>query len=202
MKTVEQWLHTAVEELDNLVFEGELDLLKHPFQIYYGRVKGKKGGETVQPSDAEDISLADFFPTTIGISYEVGNTEQIVTNLAYECVKAFFNVSKGKRFKKILEKFNFEEPYTSPNPSPYLKDLIKETIKNVEKREGDFPWKAVKFPVKKSAGEKKPTKAVFFCPECGLEYTVPLNKLKNIEGTPTCICGTKCGRDNETPDKN
>lgn len=193
----EQWLRTAVEQLDKYVFDGELDLARHPYQIYFGRVKGKKMGETVQPSDNEDITLDDFFPTTIGVNFELKEKE-LMAALAYECIKAFFNISKGKRFKKLCERFNFEPPYTKPEPTPYLADLLNDALKATVAIAGEFPGKAVKFPTKKQKdGEKKPTRVVFFCPECGLEYSVPAKKLKDNQGTPTCICGAKCGRDLE-----
>lgn len=202
-KTTEGWLRTAVEQLDRIVFEGELDLTRHPYQIYFGRTKGKRGGETIQPSDNEEITLEDFFPTTIGVSFENGDLNKMMANLAFECIKAFFNVSKGKRFRKLCERFDFEPPYKEALPTPVLADKLKEVIAATKEIEGDFPGKAVKFPTKKKNENKKPNKVVFFCPECGLEYSVPAKKLKDNQGTPTCICGTKCGRDlEENKDEN
>lgn len=199
--TNEEWLKRAVEELDVSLFRGDLNLLNHDFQIYYGRTKGKSPGEVIQPSDAEAVTLADFFPTTIGIDFELSDPERIMEVLAYECVKAFFGLSKGKPLKKKLKQYYFEGPFNEPNPSDSAKDLIREALKNTEKSCGPWPGKAVKFPTKEKK-EKKPTKAIFFCPECGLEYSVPTKKLKNIQGTPTCICGTRCGRQLEESEDN
>ena len=194
MTTSEQWLTEAVKEMDDIIFGGELHTDAHGFQIYFGRVKGKKGTETVQPSDAEAVTLEDFFPTTIGVDYQTQDVDRMLTQLAMECIKAFMGITKGKAFKKICKEYWFAEPFSEAYATPYLKTLIEDVRMRVEKRLGVFPGKPVKFPVKEPK-EKKPTKAVFFCPECGLEYTVPIKKLKGATGTPTCICGTRCGRD-------
>lgn len=200
MATSEGWLRRAVEELDKHVFNGDLDLLNHKFQIYYGKVRGKIGSDVVQPSDSESVTLADFFPTTIGIDYLEQEPERIMTILAHECIRSFMNVTKGKAYKKKCEAYGFEAPFKEAHASPYLADKIRDALKSTEQACGPFPGKAVKFPTKEQK-EKKPTKAVFFCPECGLEYTVPLKKLKDTQGTPTCICGARCGRDYEDTDK-
>lgn len=194
MATTEQWLIEAVKTLDDMMFDGELHTNTHGFQIYFGRVKGKKGTETVQPSDAEAVTLEDFFPTTIGIDYQTRDIDEMLTRLAMECIKAFMGITKGKAFKKKCEEYYFEKPYNEAHATPYLRTLIEDVRKCVEKKLGEFPGKPVKFPIKEPK-EKKPTKAVFFCPECGLEYTVPIKKLKGATGTPVCICGTRCGRD-------
>ena len=194
MVTSEQWLTEAIKAIDKHVFDGELHTDTHGFQIYFGRIKGKKGTETVQPSDAEAVTLEDFFPTTIGVDYQTRDIDRMLTQLTMECIKAFMGITKGKAFKKKCEEYYFEKPYTEACASPYLKMLISEARKCVENKLGEFPGKPVKFPIKEPK-EKKPTKAVFFCPECGLEYTVPIKKLKGATGTPVCICGTRCGRD-------
>lgn len=194
MVTSEQWLTEAIKAIDKHVFDGELHTDTHGFQIYFGRIKGKKGTETVQPSDAEAVTLEDFFPTTIGVDYQTRDIDRMLTQLTMECIKAFMGITKGKAFKKKCEEYYFEKPYTEACASPYLKMLISEARKHVENKLGEFPGKPVKFPTKEPK-EKKPTKAVFFCPDCGLEYTVPIKKLKGATGTPVCICGTRCGRD-------
>lgn len=194
MTTSEQWLIEAVKALDEIVFDGELHTDTHGFQIYFGRIKGKKGTETVQPSDAEAVTLEDFFPTTIGVDYTTQDIDRMLVQLAMECIKAFMGVTKGKAFKKKCEAYWFEKPFTEAYASPYLKMLIGDVRQRVERKLGAFPGKPVKFPTKEPK-EKKPTKAVFFCPDCGLEYTVPIKKLKGATGTPVCICGTRCGRD-------
>lgn len=190
----EEWLRVAVEQLDKHVFGGELELGTHEYQIYFGRVRGTKGGETVQPSDNEAVTLEDFFPTTIGIDYQIRDLDTMMATLAYECIKGFMNVSKGKAFNKLCERFYFEKPFTGPHPSPYLMDLLKEALEATIQKVGPFPGRPVKFAVKEKK-PKKPTKALFFCPDCGLELTAPLNKLKDPNGLPTCVCGTKMARD-------
>lgn len=190
----EEWLRCAVEQLDKYVFDGALELGTHDYQIYYGRVRGTKGAETVQPSDNENITLDDFFPTTIGVDYQIKDLDVLMATLALECIKGFMNVSKGKPYKKACERFYFEKPFNSPHPSPYLKDLLHDALEATIQKVGPFPGKAVKFPVKDKKG-KKPTKALFFCPECGLELTASLKKLKDNNGFPICVCGTKMSRD-------
>lgn len=195
--TAEEWLREAVEQLDRHVFDGELGIGTRQFQIYYGRVRGRKGSECVLPSDVEDITLEDFFPITIGVDYQIRDIHRLMEILAFECIKAFLGVSKGKRFKKTCDRFYFEAPYTEPNPSPYLRDMLDEALEATIKSCGEFPGKAVKFPTKPKS-EKKSSKVVFFCPECGLELAASKKMLKNNQGTPTCICGAKMGRDNES----
>lgn len=194
MKTAEEWLHRAVEHMDRVVFDGALGTDKHKFQIYFGRVKGKKGTETVQPSDNEAVTLEDFFPTTIGVDYQTQSIDKMLANLCMECIKAFMGITKGKAFNKKCKEYYFCAPFSSADPTPYLKDQLDDVRMMTERDCGEFPWKAIKFAVKEQK-EKKSTKVTFFCPECGLEYTVSKKKLKETQGTPTCICGTKCGRD-------
>jgi hypothetical protein len=191
--TSEEWLREAVTQIDNIIFSGELDSANHDYQIYFGRVKGKRGAETVQPSDNEDITLDDFFPTTIGIDY-TSDVDDMLAHLAQECIRAFLGLTKGKAFKKKCIEYYFDAPYSEAHPTPYLRDQLQDVHNAVEKICGEFPGKKIKFPVKEKK-EKKPTRAVFFCPECGLEFSTPINKLKGATGTPTCICGAKCGRD-------
>lgn len=194
--TAEEWLKTAVEMLDKHVFDGDLNTATHKFQIYYGHVRGKRGSESVIPSDCEDINLDDFFPITIGIDYKLRDEYEMLKILASECIKAFLGVTKGKRFKKTCEMYGFEAPFSEPNPSLFLRDCLQDALKDIHDRCGEFPWSPVKFPVKEPK-EKKPTKAVFFCPECGMEYSVSIKQLKDNQGTPTCICGAKTGREQE-----
>ncbi len=191
--TMEEWLCCAVKHLDAIVFEGALDSTNHGFQIYFGRTKGKRGCETVQPSDAEMVTLEDFFPTTIGVDWQTGDVDKMLANLALECIRAFIGVTKGKAYKKKCAEFYFD---AEAHPSAYLRDQLMDVRRAVEKELGEFPGKPVKFPVKEPK-EKKPTKAVYFCPECGLELTASIKKLKGATGTPTCICGAKMGRDLE-----
>ena len=193
MTTSEQWLIEAVKALDKHVFDGELHTDTHKFQIYFGRIKGKKGTETVQPSDAEDIGLDDFFPTTIGIDYTTKDVDQMLVQLTMECIKAFMNITKGKAFKKKCEEYWFEKPFSEAHASPYLKTCISDARTQVEHKLGAFPGIPVKFPTKEPK-EKKPTKAIFFCPECGYELHATAKVFKKYgQFCPTCGCGCKMG---------
>ena len=111
-----------------------------------------------------------------------------------ECIKAFMGVTKGKAFKKKCEEYWFEKPFSEAHASPYLKTCIADARSYVEHKLGEFPGKPVKFPTKEPK-EKKKTTTIFFCPECGIEFSAKNSKLKGATGTPTCICGAKMGRD-------
>ena len=197
MITREQWLRYAVEKLDAEIFEGDLDTLNHEYQINCGIVPGKKLVSVIQPYEGEDVSLADFFPTTISISHTIKDPIQLLENLAYVCVFAFFNESKvNKRCKKLLEKYYFEAPFRECRPSDYLKTLIQSVYKQLVKEHGEFPGQAVIVHPKTPKEGKKNT-VVLFCPDCGMEYKVNRKKWeKNTSGLPTCGCGTKMGVDN------
>ena len=123
--TREEWLTRAVELIDTEVFNGDLDTINHKFQINCGICPGKKLSTTIQPYDGEDVKLEDFFPTTISINHQIKDPIEILGVLARECVFAFFNESKlNKRSKKLFEKYLFDQPYTSYNPSADLDDKI------------------------------------------------------------------------------
>ena len=190
--TREEWAQHLVDALDTHLFGGDLDLIHHQYQIGFGRCKGKRECEVVQQSEAEDIGMDDFFPTTIALDWKVGDVEKIAVNLAFICVQAFLNIKpKGKQYKRIMDKYYFETPYNEPNPSQYCKDLIQTAIGDVEKQYGKFPGKAVKFPAK-MAKEKKKTRFNIFCPGCGFELVASKKMLeKNNWNAPTCACGTK-----------
>lgn len=192
MITAEEWLKCAIKHIDTIVFEGELDSTSHGHQIYFGRTHGKRGCETIQPSDAEAIDLDDFFPTTIGVDYQTKDVDQLLANLTLECVRAFLGLTKGKAYRKKCESIYFDRPYSTANPSPFLRDQLADVRAAVEKEVGAFPGKAIKFPVKEQK-EKKKTKTVYLCPECGLELSASTKKLKGATGTPTCICGARMG---------
>lgn len=197
MITREQWLRHAVEKLDAEIFEGDLDTINHSFQINCGIVPGKKLTCTIQPYDGEDVSLADFFPTTISVSHTIKDPILLMENLTRECVFAFFNEKKvNKRCKKLLEKYYFEAPFSECRPSEYLKTLIQSVYKQMVKEYGEFPGQAViTYPKEKKEGKKNTV--ILFCPDCGMEYKVNRKKWeKNTSGLPTCGCGTKMGVDN------
>ena len=194
--TREEWLRHAVETLDEVVFQGDLDILNHGYQIGCGKCPGKKLTECVQPFDGEDVKLEDFFPTTISVSYTIKDPIEMLGNLALECIHAFFNEKKvNKKFKKLAEKYYFDTPYTSYHPTPYLKDLLKDVYARMKKEYGEFPGKPVVFHPKEKKEGKKNT-LVFFCPSCGFELKASRKEVeKHGNGCPTCPCGTKMGID-------
>lgn len=197
MMTREQWLRHAVEKLDAEIFEGDLDTINHGFQINCGIVPGKKLACTIQPYDGEDVSLADFFPTTISVSHSIKDPIEMLEQLTRECVFAFFNEKKvNKRCKKLLEKYYFEAPFTECRPSSYLKTLIQSVYKQMVKEYGEFPGQTViTYPKEKKDGKKNTV--IIFCPDCGIEYKINRKKWeKNTSGLPTCGCGAKMAVDN------
>ncbi len=198
--TREEWLRHAVEEIDTTVFGGDLNLLNHGFQIACGRCPGKKKTECIQPSEVENITLDDFFPTTIGVDFKIKDPKEMLTNLAYECIHAFFNETGcNKRFKKLAEKYYFEKPYKEVHASDYLQDLINDVYRKLVKNYGEFPGKAVHFPTKEKKETKKNT-LLLFCPECGYTLKVSRKMFENYnKGLPTCMCGTKMVLDEEDP---
>lgn len=195
--TREEWLRHAVEQLDADVFNGDLDLLNHDYQISYGRCPGKNMTEVIQPSDSENIGLDDFFPTTISVNYTIKDPIKMLSELAFACMLAFFNMKpKGKLFKVTAEKYFFEK-LDSWQPSSTLKDTLEYVYKKLKKDYGDFPGKPVKFPEKEKKEKKKNSYAVF-CPECGYEMKVAKKIFeKHNGGLPTCPCGAKMGIDME-----
>lgn len=195
--TREEWLRHAVEELDRYVFEGDLDLLNHNFQIACARVKGSKMTECIQPADEEALSEDVFFPTTIGVSFTIRDPQEMLVLLCYECLHAFFNIKgTGKKFKELAEKYYFEAPYKEVHASSYLKSLIKMVHQSLVDKYGDFPGSAVSFkPKEKKEGKKSTITA--FCPECGYELKVSRKVFEKYNGLPTCMCGAHMAQDLE-----
>ena len=196
MLTREEWLKCAVKKMDEIIFSNELDLENHEFQIACGRCKGKNLFEVIQPSDAEDIGLDDFFPTTISISYEIKDPIDILKALATACFPAFFNMKpKGKLFVATAKKYDFE--YTETAGWTLPRYILENVYNDIKKEIGDYPGKPVKFPTKDKKDKKKTSYAIF-CPECGYEVKIT-RKLyeKHNSGLPTCPCGAKMGIDME-----
>lgn len=193
--TREEWLRHAVEELDTLVFGGDLDLFNHKYQI--SCAKTRKSAETIQPYEGEDVNLDDFFPTTIIVNHSIKDPIVMLGNLALECIHAFFN-EKGcsKRFKKLAEKYYFEKPFNSYNPSLHLVDLLEEVYENLKSDFGEFP--GVPVIVKPKEKTKKKNTYVIFCSECGYEMKVSKKVFeKHGGGLPTCACGAKMAVDED-----
>lgn len=196
--TREEWLRKAVEMLDTELFKGDLDLLNHSFQINCGICPGKKMTNTIQPYDGEDVKLEDFFPTTISVNHQINDVEEMIGWLARECVFAFFN-EKGlnKRSKRLFEKYYFEAPYNTYNPSTTLVDIIDLVYKKMVKEYGKFPGEAVVvYPKEKKEGKKNTL--IAFCPDCGYEIKVSRKMYdKHGQALPTCFCGSKMALDCE-----
>ena len=194
----EEWLRHAVEQLNATVFNDDLDLLNHNFQISCSKLGSKKMTETIQPYEGEDVKLDDFFPTTILVNHNIKDPKDILKYLTYECIHAFFNEKgKGKTFKKLAEKYYFEKPYDNNCASQHLLDLLDDVYTKLKKNYGDWPGEAV-VSHKKESKEGKKNVIVAFCPECGYEIKVSRKTLdKHGWGTPTCPCGTKMGFDHE-----
>lgn len=194
--TREKWLRHAVELLDTKLFNGDLDLFNRQYQVGVGRCPGQKGGETVFPFDGEDVSLDDFFPVTMQVSWTIKDPIEMLGNLALECIRAFFDERKmSKRFKQLCDKYYFEKPYNKYTPTLMLKDILEDVHKELIKNYGDFPGYPIVFHPKPKKEGKKST-LTLFCPNCGLE--VKTNRKaweKNKSGLPTCGCGTKMGID-------
>lgn len=194
----EQWLTHAVEVINNHVFNGDLDILNHKFQICCGMCPGTKLSYTIQPSDNEDISLEDFFPTTISIDHKIKDPLDMLATLTRECVFAFFNENRlNKRSKGLLEKYYFEAPFSSCIPSPHLEDVLRDVYKEMVDTYGEFPGKPVVIKPKDKKEGKKNT-ILMFCPTCGYEIKVNRKMYeKHGGGTCTCVCGCKMGVDCE-----
>lgn len=187
--TREEWLRAAVEQIDSHVYGGDLDLLNKEYQIACGRCAGQRKTETIVPK--KDTPLEDSFPTTINVDYKIKDPLDIVTYLAHECMKAFLGARSGKKLAKAAETYFWDDPYKEPHPSPYLLEILKETLTDIEKQVGPWPGHAIVIPVKEPA-PRKPTRVDFSCPECGWKVFSPIKMMEGRgDGVPTCICGTK-----------
>lgn len=194
--TREKWLRHAVELLDTKLFNGDLDLFNRQYQVSIGRCGGKKGSEVVFPYQGEDVSLDDFFPVSIQISWSIVDPVEMLGNLAQACIHAFFDEPKNnKRFRQLADKYYFEAPYHKYSPSTHLIDILNEVYAELVKDYGEFPG----YPIVIRPKEKKPGKKgtlVMFCPSCAYEVKVKRKVWeKNGQGTCTCVCGTKMGID-------
>lgn len=198
--TREEWLRHAVEELDAQLFEGDLDILNHGYQIGAGKCGGQKLTDCVQPFDGEDVTLEDFFPTTISVSYSIKDPIEMLGALALECIHAFFNEPKAstKRFKALAQKYYFDKPYNSYHPTPYLVDILEETYKMLVKQWGTYPGKPVVIHKNEGNGEKKKNTYTYTCPNCGWSCKVTKRMyMKYKEKGPVCPCGAHLAVDGE-----
>ena len=184
--------------LDTELFDGDLDTINHKFQINCGICPGKKQSNTIQPYDGENVKLEDFFPTTISIDHKISDPIDRLGILARECVFAFFN-EKGnnKRVRRLMEKYYFQAPFTSYNPSPYLVEILNIVHKMLVSKYGEFPGETVIVYPKEKKESKKNTLLVF-CPNCDYQVKVSRKMYEKYgQGTPTCICGAKMAIDQE-----
>jgi hypothetical protein len=194
--TREKWIRHAVEILDTKLFNGDLDLYNRQYQVSIGRCPGKKLSETVFPFDGEDVSLDDFFPVTMQLSWTIKDPIELLGNLALECIHAFFDERKQtKRFKQLADKYYFDKPYSAFNPSGHLTDILEDVHNELVNNYGEFPGYPVVFHPKPKKEGKKNT-LVMFCPNCSYEVKVSRKVWEgNGHGTCTCVCGTKMGID-------
>lgn len=197
MITREEWLRRAVQELDNQLFEGELHLDEHQYQISVGPLGGKQLAKCFQPYQGEDVSMDDFFPTTIIVSHSIKDPIEMLGGLAMVCINAFLGIEgHGKAFRKAADKYYFEAPYTSYNPSDYLKEILGIVYKNIRNELGEFPGKPVIVHKKEKEGNGKKSTLTLFCPSCHFELKVKRRVFeKHGEKCPTCPCGTRMGVD-------
>lgn len=195
--TREEWLIKAVYALDTNVFKGDLNLDGRQFQVGAGRCPGNRGSETVQPYDGENVSLDDFFPTTMSVSWTIKDPIEILGNLALACIHGFFDEKScnTKRFKALAKKYGFDKPYNLYNGTAELEDNLKVTLEFLEQMYGKYPGKAVSFHKEEKKAGKKSTLKIF-CPTCGYEMSIKRKILEKFNnGLPTCPCGTKMGLD-------
>ena len=202
--TREEWLRHAVEEINKEVFSGDLDLLNHEYQIACSKTGGKKQTECIQPYDGEDVKLSDFFPTTILISHSIQDPIEMLSVLTYECIHAFFNIKgTGKPFKRLAEKYYFDEPYKEIHPSAYLREVLYNVYQHLIQTYGPWPGKTVIINPKEKKEGVKNSLAVF-CPGCGYELKISRKMWEKYNNAlPTCACGCRMAADleDETEEK-
>ena len=201
---IEAWLRKAIEGLDMLLFNGDLDLESHPYQISWGKYRNI--AEVIQPSDNEEITLEDFFPTTICINFTHKTSIEFLGNIALECIHAFFNEKKcnTKRFKALALKYYFDKPFSKFTPTPRLNEILEEVYNNLIETYGDFPGKPISFPEKE---DKPKVKSVYtlFCSECGMELKASRKMLDKYGWRlPICGCGGRfaCDLEDENEGQN
>lgn len=196
--TREEWLIHAVYELDKRVFNGDLDLQGRQFQVGAGRCPGNKQSETVQPYDGEDVTLEDFFPTTMAVSWTIKDPIEILGNLALACVHGFFDEKRcsTKRFKGLAKKYGFDSPFNVYCGTADLEAKLKETLEALTNEYGPYPGKAVTFKKEEKSGDRKKSTLKVFCPSCGFEMSVKRKMFeKHGNKAPICPCGAHMGVD-------
>lgn len=197
MITRETWLREAVALINDRLFNGEVDIASHPYQIACGWTKRSTAiGETITPKP--DAPAEYLFPTTIHIRVSIEDPVEILGVLVHEFIHAFYNIhGHGKDFGKHAKRVGFCRPFTKYYPSEdmvlKLKDLYNEMIIHF----GEWPGKPIKITPKEEKEKQKNT-YVLFCPECGYEVRVSRKIFeKHNQGLPTCVCGAKMARDCE-----
>lgn len=194
----EEWLHHAVEKINEQIFQGKLDLETYKdYQISCGWCRGSKAlAETVFAYDGEDVTMDDFFPITIHVSCTIADPRVMIEAIAHECIHAFFNLRyHNKEFERIATEIGFEAPYYSHNPSQFLKDNAEIVYQMMKKEYGDFPGHAVVIH-KKEPKEATKRSIVAFCPDCGYTFKIPKTMYLKHEGKfPICPCGRQMAED-------
>lgn len=187
--TREGWLRHCVEEVNNHIFDSDIDLENTEYQIACGWCKSSKAlGETVFPYEGEDVSEEDFFPITMHISVTETDVKKIIAIVIHEFIHAFYNIrNHGKRFKTLAIKAGFEKPFTELHISEQLEDKIDVILEEMTRKHGEFPGKPVK-PHRKEDKERKKTIFKLFCPDCGFTVKAKKDDVDKF-GRPRCACG-------------
>ncbi len=187
-KTREEWLQAAVLLVNDMIFDGKMEL--SDYQVTCGWCKNSKAmGETLLASSENEEVSEHFYPTAIQIDTKIEDPVDIVAVLAHEMIHAFKNIrTHGKAFKVWAFKAGFETPVKEYHPTTQLLEVCKEIVIKL----GEWPGIAI-IPFKKNK-KRKPQRGKLFCPDCGFECRAKFQNLIKY-GFPTCACGTQLGED-------
>ena len=203
MITREEWLRNAVEKLNAGLFNGELDILGHPYQISTGRTRWDDSVEVFSPYQGEDATMDDFFPTTIVVSHLIKDPIELLSAVALGCIQTFYGYpQRNKKFKKEAERFYYEFDKRTPVITEYLHGILFNVYGQMVKQYGDYPGKPVSIH-KVAPKEKQKNTLTLFCPNC--DFTLKVSKKvfeKYGQKTPTCVCGAKMAVDFDEEENN